>query len=108
VGIPKIRTAALAIRHKPHGGVGVAAGAVGDGAASVSALLPAHWSEQRWLVPITATAMDTALATATRVMPIAIPLMVMATRATRIRTPIAAMPLAPMPMPDPTYPTGPW
>jgi len=57
VRIPKLRTAALAAAlvatavpalpnsAQPHGGVGVAAGAVGDGAASVSASLPAHWSE---------------------------------------------------------------
>jgi hypothetical protein len=59
------------------------------------------------MVAVTATAMDTALATATRrLMPIAILLMDMAPRSTRIPTRTAATPLAPMPMPDPICRTG--
>jgi hypothetical protein len=55
------------------------------------------------MVAVTATAMDTALATATRrLMPIAILLMDMAPRATRIPTRTAT----PMPMPDPICRTG--
>jgi hypothetical protein len=60
------------------------------------------------MVAVTATAIDTALATATRLMPMATHLTDMATRATRIRTPTAAMPLAPMPMPDPICRAGTW
>ena len=57
---------------------------------------------------LTAPAMDTALATAIPRMLTAILLMVMAIRATRIRTATAATPLAPMPMPDPICRTGTW